>query len=99
MRIVGGKIYALRIPFVEAFAHSAKNRRFSDSFVVRLAAKDGTIGYGEGSARQYVTGETVETSVAKIKNQLFPILESNDFASSIEPPHETQPGRSGTQAL
>ncbi len=88
MKIVCGKIYALRIPFVEAFAHSAKNRKFSDSFVVRLAADDGTIGYGEGIAREYVTGETVETSVAQIKNQLFRILESKDFAEikiGVEP--------------
>lgn len=80
MKIIGGKIYALRIPFVEAFAHSTKNRKFSDSFVVRLVAEDGTEGYGEGAARPYVTGETVETSVEHIKNQLFPAILKNDYA-------------------
>jgi L-Ala-D/L-Glu epimerase len=84
MRIVGGKIYALQIPFVEAFAHAAKNRRFSDSFVVRLTADDGTVGFGEGVARSYVTGETVESSIARIKDRLFPILATTDF-SEIEP--------------
>ena len=80
MKITGGKIYALRIPFVEAFAHSTKERKFSDSFVVRLIAEDGTTGYGEGAARPYVTGETVETSVEYIKNQIFPAIRENDFA-------------------
>lgn len=80
MKIVTGKIYALKIPFVEAFAHSAKNRKFSDSIVLRLAAADGTVGYGEGVARPYVTGETVETSIEHIKNELFPLLETTDFA-------------------
>lgn len=80
MKIIGGKIYALRIPFVEAFAHSTKERKFSDSFVVRLVAEDGTKGYGEGAARPYVTGETVETSVEYIKNQLFPAILEKDYA-------------------
>lgn len=80
MKIIGGKIYALRIPFVEAFSHSAKNRKFSDSIVVRLAADDGTTGYGEGAARPYVTGETVGTCVEYIKNQLYPSIAAHDFA-------------------
>lgn len=79
MRITGGKIYALRIPFVEAFAHSQKNRSYSDSFVVRLAAADGAIGYGEGVARPYVTGETVETAVKHIKTELFPAIKKEVF--------------------
>ncbi len=80
MRIIGGKIYALQIPFVEAFAHSTKERKFSDSFVVRLTSEDGIEGYGEGAARPYVTGETVETSVEYIKNQLFPAIREKDYA-------------------
>ena len=80
MKIIGGKIYVLRIPFVEAFAHSAKERKFSDSFIVRLVAGDGTEGCGEGAARPYVTGETVETSVEYIKNELFPAILKNDYA-------------------
>ena len=47
MRITGATIYALRIPFVEAFSHSTKSRKFSDSFVVRVTARDGATGYGE----------------------------------------------------
>ena len=88
MRIVSGKIYVLRIPFVEAFAHSAKDRKFSDSFVVKLIADDGTVGYGEGLARPYVTGETVETSVEYIKDHIFPAIEKHDYAeieTGIEP--------------
>lgn len=79
MKILDGKIYALRIPFVEAFAHSAKDRKFSDSFVVKLIADDGTVGYGEGLARPYVTGETVETSIEYIKKRIFPGIENYDF--------------------
>lgn len=80
MRIISGKIYALQIPFVEAFVHSTKSRAFSDSFVVKLIAEDGTVGFGEGAARPYVTGETVETSVKYIKDLLFPAILATDFS-------------------
>jgi L-Ala-D/L-Glu epimerase len=79
MRIKGCTIYALGIPFVEAFAHSAKRRAASDSIVVRLEAEDGAIGYGEGLARRYVTGETVETSINHIREVLWPAISRRNF--------------------
>ena len=63
MKIIGATLYTLRIPFVEAFSHSGKVRAYSDSIVVRLTAEDGTVGYGEGVPRSYVTGETVEACI------------------------------------
>jgi L-alanine-DL-glutamate epimerase-like enolase superfamily enzyme len=79
MRITGATIYALRIPFVEAFSHSTKSRQFSDSFVVRVTAQDGATGYGEGVARPYVTGETVEASLGHIENLLWPAVVRCDY--------------------
>jgi L-Ala-D/L-Glu epimerase len=79
MRIKSCTIYALSIPFVEAFAHSAKSRNASDSIVVRLEAEDGWVGYGEGVARRYVTGETVETSINHIRKVLWPSVKSRDY--------------------
>jgi L-Ala-D/L-Glu epimerase len=79
MRIKSCTIYALNIPFVEAFAHSAKRRKFSDSIVVRLEASGGVTGYGEGVARPYVTGETVETSIDHIRTVLWPAVSRLDY--------------------
>jgi muconate cycloisomerase len=79
MRITGATIRALRIPFVEAFSHSTQSRQFSDSFVVRVTAEDGATGYGEGAARPYVTGETVEASLAHIENCLWPAVARCDY--------------------
>jgi muconate cycloisomerase len=79
MRIIGATIRALRLPFVEAFSHSTKSRQFSDSFVVRVTADDGTTGYGEGAARPYVTGETVEASLAHIEKRLWPAVAGCDY--------------------
>jgi muconate cycloisomerase len=80
MRIDGATIFCLRIPFVEAFRHSTSLRSFSDSIVVRVRAEDGTVGYGEGVARRYVTGETVESMVSHIVNRLWPAVADADYS-------------------
>ena len=50
---------ALHLPFVGAFSHAAAERSRSSSIVVRLQTDDGTVGFGEGCPREYVTGETM----------------------------------------
>lgn len=79
MKIIGATCFALGIPFVEAFGHSASVRSRSDSVVVRLTAEDGTVGYGEGLPRPYVTGETVETCLDHIAHCLWPAIAEVDF--------------------
>jgi len=60
MKLVAATLYALRIPFVESFSHSATERRWSDSVVIRVRDEAGTEGFGEGTPRPYVTGEIVD---------------------------------------
>ena len=84
MKIIGATCFSLRIPFVETFGHSASVRSRSDSVVVRLSAEDGTVGYGEGLPRPYVTGETVETCVDHIAQCLWPAIAGSDFPA-LEP--------------
>jgi L-alanine-DL-glutamate epimerase-like enolase superfamily enzyme len=86
MRISSAIIYALRIPFVEAFSHSSTSRKFSDSFVVRVVGDDGTVGYGEGVARPYVTGETVEASLDYIANHLWPSIAATEYVEIVAGP-------------
>jgi L-Ala-D/L-Glu epimerase len=86
MKITEATIYGLRIPFVESFKHSTQARHFSDSIVVRLATADGVVGYGEGVARRYVTGETVETSLAQITNRLLPSVLATAFPPLVPGP-------------
>ena len=80
MRMTEATIFCLRIPFVEAFSHSTSARAYSDSIVVRVTAADGTVGYGEGVARPYVTGETVESCVTYIVSELWPAVARTDYA-------------------
>jgi L-Ala-D/L-Glu epimerase / N-acetyl-D-glutamate racemase len=66
MRLTGATVYALEIPFVEAFKHSARDRWCCDSIVVRVRDEAGTEGFGEGVPRPYVTGETTEFVLERI---------------------------------
>lgn len=72
MRLIAGTLYALRIPFVEGFDHSAMGRTWCDSVVVSVRDEVGTEGFGEGAPRPYVTGESVEVMLEHIARALWP---------------------------
>jgi muconate cycloisomerase len=72
LRLAAATIYALDIPFVESFRHSAKDRASCDSVVVRVVDESGTEGFGEGVPRPYVTGESVDFVVDHLAKRLWP---------------------------
>jgi L-Ala-D/L-Glu epimerase len=74
MKLVAATLYALRVPFVESFNHSATERRWCDSVVVCVRNEAGTEGFGEGAPRSYVTGETVETMLDHLAGELWPLV-------------------------
>jgi L-alanine-DL-glutamate epimerase-like enolase superfamily enzyme len=82
MRIVSATLYALNIPFKSSFSHSLHTRDHSDSIIVKLETKNGITGYGEGAARPYVTGETVDTSIEHIRISLVPSILGVDVDDS-----------------
>ena len=79
MRISAGTVYALDIPFVEAFRHSAHARRACDSVILRVVDEDGVVGFGEGAPRPYVTGETPQSVVEHLVTELWPRLVGADL--------------------
>jgi L-Ala-D/L-Glu epimerase / N-acetyl-D-glutamate racemase len=78
MKLVAATLYALRIPLVEPFDHSAARRRCADSVVVRVRDETGTEGFGEGAPRPHVTGETVEAMLDHLAHELWPRLAERD---------------------
>jgi len=74
VRLVGATLYVVRVPFVEAFSHSVAERRCSESVVVRVQDDVGAEGFGEGTPRSYVTGETVETTLEALAHELWPAV-------------------------
>ena len=86
--IIKAKIFVLKIPFKFSFGHFLKKRSYSDSIIVEITADNGVQGYGEGIARTYVTGESVEKSVKHIKEVLLPAVmhrNINDIKKSENP--------------
>lgn len=85
----------MELPFRFAFGHALAERRSSTNVLVRLALADGSVGWGEGVPREYVTGETVEGATAALAEGLGPALlgatvgEAEDvpelFADAVEP--------------
>ena len=77
-------IYSLRIPFHQSFHHALKSREESDTVIVKVTGGDGRSGYGESLPRSYVTGETTESMVARVREQLAPKVFGESFAPGWE---------------
>ena len=53
-------LYHVRIPLRKPIRHALATRTESDNLVVEAVLSDGTVGFGEGVPRSYVTGETID---------------------------------------
>ncbi|WP_240911067.1 enolase C-terminal domain-like protein [Paludisphaera soli] len=52
----------VQVPLKKPIKHASHERSSSENLVVRVDLDDGSVGYGEGVPRAYVTGETIETT-------------------------------------
>jgi muconate cycloisomerase len=77
-------IYQLGIPFKQTFRHALQSREESDAVIIKIAGSDGRTGFGESLPRSYVTGETTETMVARIRDHLAPKIFRQTFAPGWE---------------
>jgi muconate cycloisomerase len=66
--------YLLELPLEFPVEHTLANARATHSLLVRLEGSGGLSGYGEGVPRVYVTGETLEHSLAFLQDQAGPLL-------------------------
>lgn len=83
MRIAAATVYALQVPFVEAFRHSAHARRSCDSVVVRVIDEDGVVGFGEGAPRRYLSGETPESVVEHLVLEVWPRIVATELPDPV----------------
>src|SRR5262245_60930015 len=75
------EVLTAELPFRFAFGHALAERRATTNVYVRLTLDDGTVGFGEGVPREYVTGETVEGAVAALGERLGPALLGRSVSS------------------
>ena len=66
MRIRTLTAHVVRLPLKRAFKHASATREDSDNVLIRCELADGTIGWGEGVPRSYVTGETPESCLSQL---------------------------------
>ncbi len=76
MRVKALTAWHVRIPLKKPIRHASHTRADTDNVVVRCVLDDGTEGFGEGVPREYVTGETIESSLA--------LLKASDLASQFD---------------
>ena len=63
-RVQSFELFHVALPLKKAIKHASHERAASDSLVVRVGLDDGSVGFGEGVPRDYVTGETIESTFA-----------------------------------
>ena len=64
--------YAVRIPLRRVIKHASHSRTETDNILVRCVLENGTVGFGEGVPRDYVTGETVESTLELLSRSQLP---------------------------
>src|SRR5207248_570606 len=75
----------VHIPLKKPIRHASHERTSTDNLVVRCVLADGTLGYGEGVPREYVTGETIDSAIALLRRSDLPaqLEDCPDFAHAV----------------
>ncbi|MGL4464660.1 MAG: dipeptide epimerase, partial [Planctomycetia bacterium] len=76
----------VKIRLRKPIKHASHERTETDNVVVECRLSDGSVGYGEGVPRDYVTGETAASALAALKSvdwnrQLRPVA---SFAAAVQ---------------
>jgi L-alanine-DL-glutamate epimerase-like enolase superfamily enzyme len=65
-------LYLLQIELCMPIKHYLAERTHSENLLVKVVTDSGVVGYGEGIARHYVTGETTAASLSFLRDHLIP---------------------------
>ena len=85
MRIVELTAFHVRIPLRRRIRHASHTRTSTDNIIVGCVLEDGTVGFGEGVPRDYVTGETIDSAIQLLRASAPDLgLEScQDFGQAV----------------
>jgi len=73
-RIESIEVALAELPFRFSFGHALAERNSTTNVYVKVTLSDGTVGYGEGVPRGYVTGETPEAAADAAVHRYAPAL-------------------------
>jgi L-Ala-D/L-Glu epimerase len=88
------EVRTAELPFRFTFGHAEAQRAASTNVYVKVVLDDGTVGFGEGVPRPYVTGETAETAAATVTVRHAPAL----IGASLAGPDDVAPLLDGLAA-
>jgi L-alanine-DL-glutamate epimerase-like enolase superfamily enzyme len=71
MRVKEITAWQVRIPLKKTIQHASHTRTETDNLVLRVTLDNGTEGFGEGVPREYVTGETIDSTLALLKQSVL----------------------------
>ncbi|MCF6093857.1 dipeptide epimerase [Microaerobacter geothermalis] len=74
MKIKKVDIFGIKIPLKEPFIIAYETYTEIQTIILKMETDDGYIGFGEGTPDQYVTGETWESTLVILKNELAPLI-------------------------
>jgi len=85
MRVTELTAYVVRVPLKKRIRHASHTRTETDNVLVRARLDDGSVGWGEGVPREYVTGESADSALdllkrSDLKSQLG---ECRDFLGAL----------------
>ena len=74
------EVMSVDLPFRLTFKHAAAARKASSSVFIRCTTESGAVGYGESLPREYVTGESQESTHGLLRDEILPRLVGETFA-------------------
>lgn len=74
------EVMSVDLPFRLTFKHAAAARKASSSVFIRCTTESGAVGYGESLPREYVTGESQESTHGLLRDEILPRLLGKSFA-------------------
>jgi L-Ala-D/L-Glu epimerase / N-acetyl-D-glutamate racemase len=79
LRVERMAAHLVELPFRFSFGHALASRSSSLNLIVTVQLTDGSIGYGEGVPREYVTGETPASALDRVAQEYGPTLFDRDL--------------------
>jgi muconate cycloisomerase len=74
------EVMSVDLPFRLTFKHAAASRTASSSIFIRCTTESGAVGYGESLPREYVTGESQESTHKILRDEILPRLVGKKFS-------------------
>ena len=67
MKLTDFTIREISIPFTTHFKHALANRKQTSAVLFEIVTDEGIHGYGEGTPRAYVTGESIQSTIMTLR--------------------------------